>query len=105
MADGPAGLRGRLAGHGDDLHDLLGGEGSGPARSGRVVEGGLDHVEQVPFADSVGLGGGEPVFGVEPTVTPEADGNAGESLVLGDLLQARVIGQREQDADTADKAD
>jgi len=47
VADGAARLLGRLASHGDDLDDLLWGEGGGAAGARGVVEGVLDKAQQV----------------------------------------------------------
>jgi hypothetical protein len=103
VTDGPAGLLGRLAGDSDDLDDLLGAEGGGTTGARRVVERGLDQAEQIGVAGAVGFGGSQTVGGVKPAVTPEADADAGESLACGDALQARVIGQREQDIGATDE--
>src|SRR3954452_10264027 len=50
----------------------------GPAGPSGVVEGALDQREQI-LIGGFSLGGGQPVRGVEPAATPEADGNAGEA--------------------------
>src|SRR4051812_23977374 len=107
VADGPVGLLGRLAGHGDDSDDLLGGEGGGTAGPWRVVEGGFDHAEQILIGGlglGLGLGGGQARGGLEPSVTPEADADAGEAQVRGDFFQAGLVGQGEQDVDAAGQA-
>src|SRR5262249_58584478 len=105
VADGPAGLRGRVAGHGDDRDDLLGAEGGGTAGPGRVGEGGFDQREQGGVGGALGRGGGPAGGGLEPAVTPEADAEAGEPLVGGDPLQTGVVGQREQDRGAAYEPD
>lgn len=104
MADGPAGLLGRLAGQGHDLDDLLGAEGSRPPRAGRVVEDLFDQREQRPVVGTVGLDLPQAAGRAAPAVAPEADGDAGEAKALGDRFQARIVGESAKDADAPGQA-
>jgi len=103
VADGPVGLRGGLAGDGDDLDDLLGGERGRAAGTRGVVEGLLDHGQQLGIRGAVRLGLPERVGSLQPAVAPQADGDAVEAEAPGHGLDAWVGGQREYDEDAADQ--
>jgi hypothetical protein len=104
MADGAVRLLGRLAGQGDDLDDLLGGEGGRPSRARGVVEDLLGQGRELLVGEVVPLGASQIIGGLEPAVAPEADGDAVESQVSGDGFEARIVGQGEQEANPADQA-
>jgi hypothetical protein len=101
VADGAAGLFRRLAGHGDDLDDLLGAERGRPAGPWGVIESLLDQGKQTrlggPFLLGVPEGGGSD----EPTVAPVADGETGEAEPPGDRRDGFVGVQRQKDGNAA----
>jgi hypothetical protein len=103
VTDGTLGLLRRFAGHGDDLHDLFGGESRRTARTWGIVEEAFDDRQQLGIGEFV-LGLLQRRPGVPPTVSPEPDGDAIEAEVLGDGRQARVRGERQEDEDAADQA-
>jgi hypothetical protein len=86
------------------LNDLFGAEGGGLATARGVVEDSLDQPQQALVVGLIGFGGAQGVRAVEPSVTPEADTDAGQAQALGDGLQARVVSQGQQDADAARQA-
>ena len=95
VGDRPAGLLGGLAGDGEDLGDLLGGEFAGGAGPGLIGEDRLDG----PAERGAGLGaldGDEAVEGARPASPPESDGALGQADLLGDLVVAAAL-KGEQD--------
>jgi hypothetical protein len=77
VADRPAGPLRRLAGDGDDLDDLLGGEGGRAAGARGVIEGLLNQGQQPAVGGLLLLGTQEGGGGGEPAVAPVADGQPG----------------------------
>src|SRR4051812_37573068 len=97
-------LLGWLAGHGDDLEDLLGAEGGRPAGARGIIEEALDQAEELRVGEIILLGLGQLLGGGPPAVAPEPDGDPVEAEVPGGGLEAWVGGQREHDEDAADQA-
>jgi hypothetical protein len=104
VAEGTAGFLRRLAGHGDDLDDLLGAEGSWATRARGVIEDLFDQGQQLRVRDVVVFGLGQRLGGGQPAVTPEADGDPVEAEVSGGRLQARVHSQGQEDEGSADQS-
>ena len=103
MADRTPRLLGWLAGHGDDLDDLLGAEGGRATGARGIIEDLLDQAEELRVGEIVFLGLGQRLGGGQPAVAPEPDGDPVEAEVPGGGLEAGVGGQREQDEDAADQ--
>jgi hypothetical protein len=103
VTNGSPGLLRRFAGHGDDLHNLFGGESRGTARTRGIVEQAFEDRQQLGIGEFV-LGLLQRRPGVPPTVPPETDGDAIEAEVVGDGRQTRVRGQRQENEDAADQA-
>ena len=103
MADGPARLLGQLAGDRDDADDLLGAEGGRHPRARDVVENLLDEGRQLLVARQAALRLVEFGGGLQPAVSPLANGEAGQTQELGSRLDARVGGESEEDGDAADQ--
>ena len=97
-------LLGWLAGHGDDLDDLLGGEGGRPAGARGIIEDPRDQAEELLVGEVGLLGLSQGLGGVPPAVAPEADGDSVEAEVAGGGLQAGIGRQREHDEDAAHQA-
>jgi hypothetical protein len=103
VADRASRLLGWLAGHRDDLDDLLGGEGGRPSGARGIIEDLLDQAEQLRVGEAILLGLGQVLGGGEPAVTPEPDRDPAEAEVPGGGLQAGVVGQPEHDEDATDQ--
>ena len=92
MADGPAGLRRRLASHGDDSDDLLGAEGGRSAGPLGVVEGVLDQLEQVLIGDPIGLDGEQAAIDAALAAVYDAGGGSGNDRLYGEAGRDRLVG-------------
>src|SRR4051812_30207983 len=103
VTDRASRLLGWLTGHGDDLDDLLGTEGGGPAGARGIIKDPGDQAEELGVGEVVVLGLSQSFGGVQPTVTPETDGDPIEAEVSGGGLEAGIGGQGEQDEDAADQ--
>ena len=104
MADGPARLLGRLAGDRDDADDLLGAEGGRHPWARDVVEDLLDERRQPLVAGQAALRLLEFGGSLQPTITPLANGEAGQAQEFGGRIDARVGGKGEEDGGAADQA-
>src|SRR4029077_1045391 len=95
VSDRPSGLRGRLAGNGQDLGDLLRGELAGCARAWFVSEDRFDGASQ----DGAGLAAldvNELVPRVSPAPAPASDLAVSQADPLGDvLIEQAVEGQHD----------
>jgi hypothetical protein len=101
MVDGPIGLLGRLAGHGDDLDDLFGTEGGRLAGPGGVIKEGFQELRQ-RLRLGLGLGSLEVGRRRQPAIPPEPDRDASQAELTGHRIDARVVRQGEDDGSAAD---
>jgi hypothetical protein len=103
MIDGPARLLRWLTRHGDDLDDLLGGEGGRSPGPGSVIEEVLQEAPEL-LRGPVLFGALQGLSRCEPTVAPGADGHAGQAQLPGHLLNAGVSCQSQDDGGPTDQA-
>ena len=103
MADGPTRLLRQLAGDRDDADDLFGAEGGGHTRARDVVENLLDERRQLLVAQQAALRLLEFGGGLQPAITPLANGEPGQTQELGGRIDARVGGKGEEDGDATNQ--
>ena len=103
MVDGPARLLGRLTGDGDDPDDLLGAEGGRFAGPGGIIKEMLQKPPELRWGQVL-LGGLQSGRGLQPAVTPGADGDAGQAQLASRRLDAGVVRQGQNDGGPPDPA-
>jgi hypothetical protein len=101
VVDGPIGLLGRLAGHGDDLDDRLGTERGRLTGPGGVVKEGLQEPRQ-RMRPGLGFNSLEVGRRREPAIPPEPDRDASQAELTGHRIDARVVRQGQDDGGAAD---
>ena len=96
VGDGPARLRGGLAGDREDLGDLLRGELAGSARAGCVGEDRFDGPAQVGFGlAALQVNEAGPSFG--PASSPPSDLASSQTNLCSDVFVAKAVKGQEDD--------